>query len=152
MGQFFLRRNSMDSIPHFTEYTNISISGILQYESRFGSCSIILDEFSPKRKSNFFTATDANDRQPFNLIFGHNNLFSPKVFSPVVSSSSQNQTFTQFKAPLPPHFPYKIWEIDSPSFSLITPHHCNIIAIAIRGQFCQISKSTGGLMDNALPV
>ena len=95
MGPIFLRRNSMDfitfatraqpvevdipsqqppyhfniSIPHFTKYTNISIYGILQYESPFGSCSIIFDEFSPKRKSNFFTAFDTNDRQPFNFIW-----------------------------------------------------------------------------------
>lgn len=129
MGQIFLRRNSMDFITfatraqpvevdihsqqppsqfnnsslHPTKYTNISISGILQYEIRFWSCSIIFYEFSPKRKSNFFTSTNANDRQPLNLIFGHNNMFSSKEFSPVLSSSSQNQTLTTFQAS-PQHF------------------------------------------------
>ena len=129
MGQIFLRWNSMDFITfatraqpvevdihsqqppsqfnnsslHPTKYTNISISGILQYEIRFWSCSIIFYEFSPKRKSNFFTSTNANDRQPLNLIFGHNNMFSSKEFSPVLSSSSQNQTLTTFQAS-PQHF------------------------------------------------
>ena len=136
MVQFFLPRNSMDFITfatraqpvevdihsqqppsqfhtsnsHPTKYTNISISGILQYEIRFWSCSIIFYEISPKRKSNLVTSTNANDRQPLHLNFGHYNILFSKVFSPVVSSSSQNQTFTTFQAEHPtfrPIFPIK---------------------------------------------
>ena len=146
VDQFFLRRNSIDfitfatqaqpievalpsqqppsqfniSIPRLTNNTNI----IVKDESPFTSCSIILDEFSPQRKSNFFTANDANDRQPFNLIFGHNNLFSFKVFSPVIFSSFQNHTFTHFRhysTHVRPSFPINMGNSSNlldPNFSL----------------------------------
>ena len=134
MGQIFLRRKSMDfitfanhaspvevdipsqqpqaqfdtSIQHFTEYTNISTSGILQYEIWFGSCLIIFAEFSPERKSDFVTATYANHHQPSSMILDHKNMFSSKVFSPVLTHSSQNQTFTTSQSQLHISAPFSL--------------------------------------------